>query len=258
MGIAGRVRWLAARAGVGVVRQRELESLREDSGAAHDLAFLKALPEYASHLLPLLDACKAQLRQDLFALAMTGFKRGGYFVEFGATDGKALSNTHLLEKQFGWSGILAEPARCWHAALAENRDCIIDRRCVWHTSDERLPFSETGEAELSTIAAFAGSDHHAASRRGASSYEVKTVSLTDLLVEHGAPAEIDYLSIDTEGSEFAILEAFDFARYSFRVITCEHNYTSNRERIRRLLEAHGYERRLDSISQFDDWYVRAA
>ncbi|NVD44890.1 FkbM family methyltransferase [Altererythrobacter sp. HHU K3-1] len=256
--MARRVRRLAARAGIGIVRQRELESLRADRGAGHNLAFLKALPEQAPRLLPLLDASTAQLRQDLFALAITGFKRGGYFVEFGATDGKTLSNTHLLEKKFDWSGILAEPARCWHALLEENRDCIVDRRCVWHTSGERLPFSETGEAELSTIGAFTGSDHHAAARRGAASYDVQTVSLTDLLAQHEAPAEIDYLSIDTEGSEFAILEAFDFARYSIRVITCEHNYTDNRERIRALLEAQGYERRLEHVSQFDDWYVRAA
>ncbi|GIT91759.1 hypothetical protein JANAI62_22160 [Jannaschia pagri] len=42
----------------------------------------------------------------------TGFKRGGYFVEFGATDGVTLSNTWLLEMSFGWSGILADPRSC--------------------------------------------------------------------------------------------------------------------------------------------------
>ena len=51
---------------------------------------------------------KAQLKQDLFVLATLNFKRNGYFVEFGATSGVDISNTCLLEFDFGWRGILAE------------------------------------------------------------------------------------------------------------------------------------------------------
>ena len=78
----------------------------------------------------------------------------------------------------------------------------------------------------------------------------------DLLASHNAPTEIDYLSIDTEGSEFAILEQFDFDRYDIKVITCEHNYTPLRQQIFDLLTAHGYRRKLEEHSKFEDWYVR--
>ena len=87
-------------------------------------------------------------------------------------------------------------------------------------------------------------------------YMVDTVSLNDLLDEHGSPREISYLSIDTEGSELSILESFDFSRYVFKVITVEHNYVAAaREGIRRLLEGHGYVRKYEHLSLFDDWYV---
>jgi hypothetical protein len=43
---------------------------------------------------------KSQIKQDLFVLLQTKFKENGFFVEFGATNGVDLSNTHLLEKDF--------------------------------------------------------------------------------------------------------------------------------------------------------------
>lgn len=59
----------------------------------------------------------SQLGQDLWVLEQTNYKRGGYFVEFGATDGVMLSNTWLLEEEFGWTGLLAEPNPKFFAKL---------------------------------------------------------------------------------------------------------------------------------------------
>lgn len=198
---------------------------------------------------------KSQLRQDLFVLSELNYKRGGFFVEFGATNGIDLSNTFLLETEFDWKGILAEPAVRWHADLVRNRKALIDKRCVWSASNESILFNETDTAELSTIHAMSGSDLHAEARKRGRLYPVETVSLMDLLGEHGAPAEIDYLSIDTEGSEYDILQGFDFKRYRFKVITCEHNYTPMRDKLFALLVKNGYKRKHEKLSLFDDWWV---
>ena len=77
-----------------------------------------------------------------------------------------------------------------------------------------------------------------------------------MLKKHNAPKKIDYLSIDTEGSEFEILNSFNFNEYDIKVITCEHNYTSMREKIYSLLSKNGYERKYSEFSMFDDWYVK--
>src|SRR6187397_1934821 len=67
-----------------------------------------------------LDNSRAQLFQDLFAQFELQGRKAGFFIEFGATDGMELSNTYMLERHYGWTGILAEPARYWHERLGRN------------------------------------------------------------------------------------------------------------------------------------------
>ncbi|WP_035614038.1 FkbM family methyltransferase [Haloferula sp. BvORR071] len=228
--------------------------------------FLSSLSKLSSELLqePHCDISEisaestSQIAQDLFVLSRLNYKTNGFFVEFGATDGRRLSNTHLLEKRFGWKGLLAEPCRRWQKDLAKNRNCHIDSRCVWVRSGDRLQFTEADEAELSTIADFNDTDHHSQTRSAGISYEVETVSLNDLLSSANAPSQIDYLSIDTEGSELEILRETDFNKWHFSVITCEHNYTEKRQGIFDLLTANGFVRVFESISDFDDWYVHSS
>lgn len=243
---------------VGITRYGTLERLLRNNSASQDLELLQRLNnDNAKLLLKYFRKSKSQLRQDLFVLSHLGFKANGFFVEFGATNGVDLSNTHLMEKEFGWNGILAEPARCWHEALQRNRSCSIETSCVWTDSRTTLKFNQVDTAELSTINSYSNSDLHKKSRTEGRIYDVRTISLNDLLEKHNAPKHIDYLSIDTEGSEFEILSHFDFSQYTFEVITCEHNYTPTREKIYSLLTKHGYTRVFEEFSLFDDWYIKS-
>ncbi len=200
---------------------------------------------------------KSQLGQDILGLSISGLDKPGYFVEFGAADGIALSNTFVLEKEFGWSGILCEPGTNWHQSLQANRDCIIDTRCVYSVSGESVSFSENYLGELSSITKFASPRKQGFIKRTLSSYQVETVSLEDLLDFHKAPKQIEFLSIDTEGSEFEILDGFDFQTYSFGSICVEHNFGPTRELIKSLLTKNGYTQVHADLSEFDDWYIQS-
>jgi len=250
--------------GLEIIRASNLEKLERASeqlaqqNYSFDIKFIVAMPESKREkIIDCVSQSKAQLRQDIFVLSELDFKTNGFFVEFGATDGMKLSNTYLLEKKFQWTGILAEPARVWRRSLSINRpNSIIENRCLWNKSGEELLFNEVNSAELSTITDFQDSDFHGERRLNGKRYKVKTISLNDLLAKWQAPNYIDYLSIDTEGSELEILGALNFERYTFGVITCEHNYSPRRGMIKDLLEKNGYSRRFEELSKFDDWYVK--
>lgn len=197
----------------------------------------------------------AQFFQDLWVLMETGEKRNGYFVEFGAANGLRYSNTLLLERDFGWTGILAEPARSWHAELKTARSAAIDHRCVWSRSGETIEFVEQSNALHSGISGFSVVDPKA---DRSIRYGVETVSLNDLLTTHGAPKTIDFISLDTEGSELEILRAFDFAAWDVRLIAVEHNFSDKRQPLHDLLTSVGYERRLPTLSDVDDFYVKVS
>jgi FkbM family methyltransferase len=208
-----------------------------------------------NELIKFFNESKSQILQDLFVIFKLNFKKNGFFVEFGATNGINLSNTHLLEKQFNWNGILVEPCRKFQNELINNRNCHIDFRCVYDKTGDLIVFNEVEEGELSTINEYSNSDGHNNKREKGLKYEVETVTLESLLIKYSSPNIIDYLSIDTEGSEFDILKIFNFDKYQFKIITVEHNYTKNRDKIKNLLESKGYTRIYEKFSRCDDWYI---
>ena len=204
------------------------------------------------------DASRSQILQDLWVGYELDERREGFFVEFGATNGLVNSNTWLLEKKYSWRGILAEPNPIWHSALRQNRNSAVDFRCVSSTSGRKVRFLTTDavDPELSGVAEFAGGDHFAGVRSEGLEIEVDTVSLNQLLIDHHAPAQIDYMSIDTEGSEYDILRSFDFSRHVVDLISVEQNRKTEAD-IEALLTSKGYDRVFREFSQWDGWYVHA-
>jgi FkbM family methyltransferase len=197
----------------------------------------QASPADIAKVMKLVTSSPSERFQDLFALLLSGVKSEGFFVEFGACDGRAASNTWLLEREFGWTGILAEPGVFWHEMLKNNRSCTIDTRCVSIRTGEALEFHEAEMAGVSSLDA-----NHQFIGQIKSTYSVQTVSLMDLLREHRAPAYIDFMSVDTEGHELEALQKFDFDAYRFGFLSVEQHASVPADRsIVPLLNDAGYE-----------------
>jgi hypothetical protein len=227
------------------------------------------------------DKNHSQANQDLFVLYFTNYLgKKGFFVEIGAGDGVSISNTYLLEK-IGWTGILVEPVD-YNNENTKLRKCIKDNRCVYSKTGLKIPFAEVpfitvkpGALQAQNFSAVIKHANHPSINLTNNTFsfnngtapipfkvrDVETISLNDLLKQYNAPNKIDYMSIDTEGSEFEIISNFDFNKYDVEIFTIEHNGANFREDIITLLNYRGYFR-MPNINQggfspnYDDWFIK--
>jgi FkbM family methyltransferase len=140
----------------------------------------------------------------------------GYFVEVGANEPRARSQTFHLE-QTGWTGVLIEPQPQLAAQLrAERKAKVFAVACSsLENAGRTLPLHVAGP--LSSL-------DRARMAPGASPervIEVPVRTLDSVLEEADAPAHFDFLSIDVEGHEIEVLRGFDIARWRPRLVLLE-------------------------------------
>jgi FkbM family methyltransferase len=181
----------------------------------------------------------SQIGQDRWVESVLGPKRNGFFVELGACDGLYYSNTLHFERDAGWQGICIEPNDSYFFDLCKNRRC--------HVSND-LVFSHPGQSvDFSNCRATSGilNENTGPFTDKESTVKKTTTTLDQVLDNFGAPPIIDYLSLDVEGQEYAILSTFPFEKYKFRALTVEHNAPhvgpELQTKIREILTANGYE-----------------
>lgn len=199
--------------------------------------------------------------QDLFVLEILGGMRAGYFLDAGASNGLQGSNTRLLESSFGWKGICVEPNAAMFRELVRNRSCIC-LHCCLYDREGSVDFLEAAGVYGGIMQEYDPGHlrftrqvlaDHWPQGAGPPTVQKEARTLRSVLRQAGAPPVIDYWSLDTEGSELAILRSFPFDDYRFRVLTVEHNDTPVREDIRQFLESRGYTR--VRVLGIDDGYV---
>lgn len=185
---------------------------------------------------------QSHIGQDAWVAECLNFKRNGFFLDFGAFDGKTISNTYALEQDLGWKGICVEPNPRYYPEICANRNCVAINVALWPRSRELVRLVDAHG--LSTLECYKDSDRNAGQRAQATSavIQVDTLNPNELLERFNAPQLIDYLSLDVEGAEFDILSALDLHTYAIALLTIEHNHDAVRQQqIRDHLATFGYE-----------------
>lgn len=187
----------------------------------------------------------AETYEKLLVWEHFGFADAGFFVEVGAFHPKYLSQTWLLEK-VGWKGILVEP-------LPAHCELLLRER-----SNSRVC-----QAAVGSPAGMREADFHVHSghstfapnvREKGTSYEaVVKVNVTtlDALLEAEHPERVDFVSIDTEGTELDVLAGFDLGKYRPSLVLVEDSvYTLD---LHRHFRRRGY--KLIRRTGINNWYV---
>jgi len=210
--------------------------------------------QYLSHYLKNGNDYLSQLGQDCLVDTIFKAKTEGFFIEIGVGNGKELSNTYFFEKNRDWNGLLCEPAKQFNEAIKSQRTVTLINKAVYTESNKVFEFSESIDGEFSSI-----SEHlseNISNNQNTVKYNVETISFNDLCAQYTNGEPIDYLSVDTEGSEYEILSAIDFEKYDIGCISVEHNYEEiKRSKINALLVKNNFVEIVSDVFMWDSIYV---
>lgn len=191
----------------------------------------------------------SQFKQDeiIYNTFFKDKKELGFFLEIGADDGIRFSNCKFFEETLKWKGIAIEAREAAYDKLVKNRDCICLNNSL-SDKEEDADFLELKGYGIGLSGLINKYDPRHIKRikqeiqnvkhEGRCIIKVKTIKLSSILEKYGI-VNIDFLSIDTEGSELDILKVLDFDKYNIDVITIEDNY--NDPKLMKFFLDRGYE-----------------
>jgi len=187
------------------------------------------------------------------------FDHPGYFLEIGCWRGNLISQSLYLESVKGWKGLCVDP----FPFDFEKRTCQLCRKAisgdgrvrefVQVTIDRRYGgdvsyfsgFRDTIQTHWPLISEFCD-------------YKIiglETITFKQLAEQYSIPKFVEFLSVDTEGSELEIFQTIPFDEFSFGLIDFEHNRNDVvKNGVGEILVRNGY--KLLEALYVDDLYVR--
>ena len=194
----------------------------------------------------------AQNAEDVMLLRIFGHKKQGTWIDVGANHPSHNSVTRNLY-ELGWRGINVEPVENLHRLLVAERPedinvCggISDRtgEMVFHQDESHLDCST-----FDTVVA----GQHATAGHAIRDMPVPVMTLAEICTRHLQPGQrIDFLKLDVQGHDLAVLAGHDFAAHRPAVIVVEIK-PEHSSAVDAMLGQRGYVKRFfDGAS---NWYV---
>jgi FkbM family methyltransferase len=197
----------------------------------------------------------SQIGQDIFIDILNSKKEKGFFIEIGVGDGVNISNTYFLEKIRNWNGVLCEPDKSSHSSISANRKATLCKDALFNKAGTIDFYSIDGNTELSTINMT--KDMNSSMRKNYSKYEVNTLTFGEFAIKYNIPTSIDFISLDTEGTELEILSTIDFSKYQIGAFCIEHNNLEDRKsKLKEIMFSNGYNLFNEKLTLFDYWFYK--
>jgi FkbM family methyltransferase len=162
----------------------------------------------------------AQNGEDIVLLRVFGDQPVGRWIDVGANHPVNDSVTKNFS-DLGWSGLNIEPVEAFHRQLEAQRPRDVNvLAAVSEASGTMTFFRNDSNLDLST---FDDALVEIYRSRGDTivPLDVPVVRLADACRHHLAAGPVDFLKVDTEGHELAVLSSHDFEAYPVRVLLAE-------------------------------------
>ncbi len=181
-------------------------------------------------------------------------KTKGLCVEVGANDGIKYSNTKHFE-EIGWQCILIEPTPYLCSKIRKNRKGKLFECAASSAEGEMTLHVAEGHDLFSSLE----SCSTMAEELGRNQTIIKSVSVRirplDDMLEEASVDSIEFISIDVEGHEMAVLEGLDLNRWKPRVVLIEDKSDLDKTAVERHMTQYGYMRFYRSGG--NDWYAKS-
>lgn len=186
----------------------------------------------------------------------------GVCIEIGAANGIKGSNTKYFEN-LGWDVLCIEPNIKYKESLENNRKLVRYYACGHENVDSvELTVFDIGKSHImSSLSSLSPDerlvkDHgHLINDKYMMIVDVRTLSwilgneVSDTPFE--GICDIDFVSIDTEGTELDVVRGFDVSKYRVKLFVIENNYED--ESIEMYMNSIGYKK--DRRYKINDFYT---
>jgi FkbM family methyltransferase len=180
-----------------------------------------------------------QFAEDRILEEIFGDCAEGYCVEIGAHDGLTGSASYVFEKR-GWHCLLVEPIPESVEKIHKHRTGIVVNCAV--SDKEGVARFSVAEGVEAMSALDLNPDHRDWIKRAGGTVKeitVRTATLDSLLAEAAFP-EIQFMTIDVEGHEMAVLEGFTLEKHRPRIVIMEDNSITGDPRVAKYMADRGY------------------
>jgi FkbM family methyltransferase len=181
---------------------------------------------------------RSELEEDLFLCDYFEFKRGGFVLDIGAADGITASNSFKLINEYDWKGLLIEPCIEHLSNLQILYDDVEDVDYFLGAIDQEQTESIFYQVCNNEIG-FSNTKGHPYTRdQEFITYQVPCLDINTTLKKYNVPKNIDFISLDIEGSENEVLYNWNFSEYPVTLWCVEQNIYDYKS----FFHSHGYER----------------
>lgn len=198
----------------------------------------------------------SQFGEDKILFDIFQKKTDGVCIEVGANNGVD-DSTSLFFEEIGWKCILVEPNPYLCQNIRNVRKSVLYEYAASNQNAIKTLYVVEGAPRshgMSTIST--DSDvHDRIKSQGFESVavQVHAMTLDQILADAQIDEHIDFISIDVEGHEYAVLEGFSVAKWKPSILLIEDNSRFADNRVSKYLRQFGYVRFMRT--GVNDWYA---